>query len=681
MKRRSFLLQSGVGLAASALPAWAQAPAAAASAAHEGAVAPGKAAEGHKSFVHPGILQTRVDLEFMKAKIIAGEEPWKTAWDNWLKEPGAALDFDPKPVPHVIRGAYGAGQKGGQELMASSGAVNIHVLQWYVTGNEANAKKAIAILDAWSSTLVDFFENDAMLLSGWTGGEFCNAAEILRATYPGWSAASQLQFKKMLLTVYVPLLRGFYPQANGNWDAAIMYTLLSIGIHCENRELMDEVYHHYRVGPVNSGITRYIYPSGQCEETTRDQGHVQLGLGYLARTCLVAWNQGVDLFGEAENRLALGYEYTSRLLLGEDVPVFGTITQPGHGRFSDIYEIVLQHYRYEKHIDLPFTAKAAEQAMPRAHSVITAFRGEAGKAPANLRSAPAASKVAVMAGVQAKASSAAPAPAITVKAGESIQDALDQIAKSGSGTVSLGAGLHTLPATLRLPSGVTIVGTGRDCEVFLDPSKGQFEAAIVNAEPDMHDVTLRDFVIEGAQAPQAPADPNGDVGKRMTQRGPIRAGIVLQAYAKSTLRNLRFEHLTARNCTYSAVEIFGAEHVDIVNCDFAGSGGLVPPGPGKNHNLKLNHVSHVTVSGTRLSDSLWGHGLHVSFGDDVAIHDCEIARNALDGVAIAESKGVTVEGCLLEGNGGAGIVQLKWMNANQGVVVRGNTLRNNAISS
>src|ERR1019366_10433358 len=92
---------------------------------------------------------------------------------------------------------------------------------------------------------------------------------------------------------------------------------------------------------------------------------------------------------------------------------------------------------------------------------------------------------------------------------------------NGGGMVSLAAGLHTLPATLRLPSGVTIAGTGIDCEVFLDPASTQYEASIVNAEADMHDVVLRDFVIEGAATPQASKDPNGDVQRRRTQHGPI----------------------------------------------------------------------------------------------------------------------------------------------------------------
>ena len=288
----------------------------------------------------------------------------------------SSLDFKPKPFAHVIRGAYGAGQKGGAELSASADAVNSHVLQWTITGNEAHARKAIEIFDAWSGTLVDFFENDAMLLAGWTGGDFCNAAEILRATYPAWRGESLAQFKRMLLTVYVPLLRMFYPEANGNWDAAIMFTLLSIGIFCDDRKLMDEVYHHYRVVPVNSGITRYVYPMRQCEETTRDQGHVQLGLSYLANTCIAAWNQGVDLYAEADNRLALGFEYTASLLLGEKVHAYGKI-QDTRARFSDMYESVLQHYRFIKHIDLPQTEKAVQRVRDHSHSVLTYYKGDA----------------------------------------------------------------------------------------------------------------------------------------------------------------------------------------------------------------------------------------------------------------------------------------------------------------
>jgi hypothetical protein len=559
-------------------------------------------------------------------------------------------------------------------LSASANAANSHVLQWFVTGNEAYARKAIEIFDAWSATLVDFYENDAMLLAGWTGGEFSNAAEILRATYPAWRDESLAQFKRMLLTVYVPLLRMFYPEANGNWDAAIMFTLLSIGIFCDDHKLMDEVYHHYRVGPANSGITRYIYPSGQCEETCRDQSHVQLGLGYLARTSIIAWNQGVDLFGEADNRIALGYEYTASLLLGEKVHVYGKIVDT-RSRFSDIYEGILQHYRYIKHMDLPYTEKAALRARDHSRGVLSFFRG--GSSPIRLQPAPVLSKIAATAGAQPAPTASAPADSIAVAPGESIQAALDKLRALGGGTVKLASGLHTLPATLRVPSGVAIAGAGIDCELFLDPAKTQYEAAIVNAEPDLHDVVLRDFVIEGAATPQASRDPNSDVQRRRTLHGPIRAGIIFLAESKVVQRNLRFEHVTVRNCIFSGVSIYGVDGLDIVNCDFSGNGGAAPPGPGKNHNLNLVHVSHVSVTGSRLCDSMFGNGVALSFGHDVAIRDCEIARNSLDGVRIAESRKLSVEASLAEGNGGAGVAEQTWMEPNQEVVLRNNTLRNN----
>jgi hypothetical protein len=483
----------------------------------------------------------------------------------------------------------------------------------------------------------------------------------------------------MLLTVYVPLLRMFYPEANGNWDAAIMYTLLAIGIFCDDPSLMESVYRHFRVGLVNSGITRYLYPSGQCEETCRDQGHTQLGLGFLVNTCVIAWNQGVDLFGEADNRLALGIEYTARYNLGEAVPVYGRISQGSRGRFSDIYSMVLQHYRYEKHIEMPYAEKAAKKVI-RPHSVATMFRGDVGKPPAKLKSPPQPSKIAATAGAQTNATGSPVATAINVAPGDSIQDALDKLKANGGGTLCLGAGLHTLPATLKVPSGVTMIGTGLDCELYLDP-KAKAEAAVANAEPDMHDIVLQDFLIEGGQQPAASHDPNSDVQRRRLEHGPIRAGVLFQGDGKTLMRNVKLEHVTVRNCTFSAVELFGVEQVEIVNCDISGSGGMVPPGPGKNHNLKMNHVSQVTISGSRFDDSMWGYGVAVIFGRDITIRDCEIARNQLDGVMIAESRNVTVEDCLTEGNGGSGIGKETWMDPDRGVMAKNNIVRNNVMES
>ena len=99
MKRRTFLLQSGAGFAAAALPGLGQTPASRSHSLHDEAVP----AQGtHRPIVHPGILQTRADLEFMKGKIHAGAEPWKSAWDVCLAGAVASLDVSELSAPGSV---------------------------------------------------------------------------------------------------------------------------------------------------------------------------------------------------------------------------------------------------------------------------------------------------------------------------------------------------------------------------------------------------------------------------------------------------------------------------------------------------------------------------------------------------------------------------------------------------
>ena len=215
-------------------------------------------------FVHTGMIQSRSDLEFMRQKVLAGEQPWKDAWERLCRMPYSSLDFHPRPFAHVIRGPYGRPSIGSNELMAGASAAYSHALQWYVTGDKGHAAKAIEILNAWSPILVDFAQNDAKLLAGWTGHQFLNAAEILRYSDSGWEQKDIEQFRKMILDVYYPLIKDFFPEANGNWDAAIMDTMLCIGVFCDDRTIFDRAVDHYLGGKVNGGITHYVHPSGQC---------------------------------------------------------------------------------------------------------------------------------------------------------------------------------------------------------------------------------------------------------------------------------------------------------------------------------------------------------------------------------------------------------------------------------
>ena len=105
-----------------------------------------------------------------------------------------------------------------------------------------------------------------------------------------------------------------------------------------------------------------------------------MGLEYLSNACEMAWKQGIDLYGSAENRLALGFEYTAQYNTGHDVPYepyrsfegryFNeTISEKSRGRFRPIYERVFNHYHNRQGLEMPFTWEAVQETRPEGGGV------------------------------------------------------------------------------------------------------------------------------------------------------------------------------------------------------------------------------------------------------------------------------------------------------------------------
>lgn len=600
-----------------------------------------------QEFAHPGIDQTSADLVYMKKQVLSGENPWKPAFDR-LKA-SVDLDFTVKPYAHVQRGPYGKPNIGGDDLSKGANLAYNCALLWYITANKAYAKKAIEILNVWSPVLWDFDYNDAKLLAGWTGHVLCNAAEILRYTNSGWKQADIENFSNMLMTVYYPLLRYYYPLANGNWDGAIIHSIMAIGIFTDNHEMFNNAVSHFLYGYGNGSIFKYIYPSGQCQESTRDQGHVQLGLGEFAGAARVAYTQGVDLFSIADNRIALGFEYTAKFLSGQNPHCYGIISERAR-KFSDNYEYVYRHYT-SKGVEMPFTKTAADSVRSMAsRSVLIAFRAPSGKGIQN-SGTPKPGTVAYPTGAMAAATLKAPSDAVIVNPGESIQKALDAAAGTGRWVIAK-AGLHTLPNTLKIPSGVTLAGEGIQTVLFLDPASGARDA-IVNADNDLHDVSIRDLVVEGALKPDPGTDPNsGRSFRSLSNRG----GIVFLTNREAQMKNINFTNITVQNCTYNGVFINGAEGVSIIGCNFNENGSNVIPGPKLEHNLLLTHCTKVKVDNCRMDTSPFGSGIALDHCSQVKIDSCEIARNAYYGILIDECNQVALSGNFIEANDKSGVM-------------------------
>ncbi|HET7178834.1 MAG TPA: right-handed parallel beta-helix repeat-containing protein, partial [Chryseosolibacter sp.] len=176
---------------------------------------------------------------------------------------------------------------------------------------------------------------------------------------------------------------------------------------------------------------------------------------------------------------------------------------------------------------------------------------------------------------------------------------------------------------------------------------------LVNASDDLHDVTIRDLVIEGSNRAEPPSDPNSN---RSYRNPGTRGGIMLLGKTEGQMKNIALVNLTVQNCTYNGVFISGAQHVRITNCDFNENGSSVVPGPRLQHNLLVTHSSDITVEDCRLDTSPFGSGVALTASKDARVTRCEIARNAFYGVLVSECDNVSVAGNFLEGNDHTGIM-------------------------
>ena len=321
-------------------------------------------------FVHPGLLHSKADLDNLRLRVQSGQEPWKTAWQQLQNSDLAQLSVKPSVVSHISNGSYNLPDNGGSEFYDDGNIAYTMALQWYVTGNKKYAQKAIEFLNAWSYGLDSVTNHNRQLKVGVAGAKYLNAAEIIKHTYKGWAQKDQKAFEKMILDVWYPVIVDFVPRYNGNWDAAIGHTMLAMGIYLDRQDIFDRAYNHLLKGETNGAINWYFSETGQCQESGRDQHHTQMGMGYLACACEMAWNQGLDLYGAYENRLLKGYEYTAKYMNGEEVPyvqyvtfyggtVFGTSISSGNrSQFLPIFEIAYRHYHGRKGLDMPFTWKS-----------------------------------------------------------------------------------------------------------------------------------------------------------------------------------------------------------------------------------------------------------------------------------------------------------------------------------
>ena len=324
----------------------------------------------HASFVHPGMLQSSRDLQRMRDGIRNHKQPLFGGFERLRADPHSRLNYQPRGAspeigrnPNVRFDAFDS----------DSNAAYQCALMGHLTEDPAYFLLCREIVEDWAATLKRVTGADATLCAALGGFKMTNAAELLRYSSAQWPQENADRFGRMLRGALLPVINGFAPFANGNWDTAAIKAMMAIAIYTNDRALFDRALVYYLHGCGNGSIDHYIYSNGQCQESGRDQQHTQLGLAHMGDCCEMAWHQGLDLYGTLDNRLLLGFEYTARYILEEDVPFLPDEDRTGKYKHSVIsprsalrpnYEQIYNHYTKRRGIPAPSTQRAAEAIRP-----------------------------------------------------------------------------------------------------------------------------------------------------------------------------------------------------------------------------------------------------------------------------------------------------------------------------
>lgn len=297
------------------------------------------------TFVHPGVLVSRPQLDFMRTKVNAGAQPWRAAYDRMMASPYASLSRVPKPRAVVECGPYSNPNLGCTDERQDALAAYTLSLAWYVTRDARYAQKAIEIMDAWSATIRDHTNSNAPLQTAWSASSWPRAAEIIKHVYGNWPNSGR--FGTMLRNVYLPEIQNGRANTNGNWELSMMEASLGIAVFLEDRAAYDKAVGIFRTRiqayiylttdgalpktPPGSGIdtreeiisywhNQSTFVNGLSQETCRDFAHTGYGLAAAAHFAETARHQGQDIWGEIRERMRHAWGLHTRYQNGEPVP-------------------------------------------------------------------------------------------------------------------------------------------------------------------------------------------------------------------------------------------------------------------------------------------------------------------------------------------------------------------------
>ena len=219
---------------------------------------------------------------------------------------------------------------------------------------------------------------------------------------------------------------------------------------------------------------------------------------------------------------------------------------------------------------------------------------------------------------------------LEVSPGASIQSAINSVAASGGGTVTLLAGTHNISTSVKIKSNVTLQGEGK----WLSLLKTSVNMKMIVADAyGLVNLTIQNLAIEGTNAS------NG-------------GGIEIISF-NTDHNNVKVLNVHCYNTGWG-VHIKGAKNVLVQGCLFENND--TEGQEGYAHNMYLRRVYGAIVRDSQFLNSTSANGINISYSERIKIYNCEMTGNYFRGVRAANTDGFLVHDCIVTNNGTAGII-------------------------
>jgi len=305
---------------------------------------------------HPCMLHTDADFTYVKSKLT--QTPWSEGLDKLKNSRYSYSNYTPEAQEILGRmdktnwsATFPDWWNNYTYFYEDAAAAYQLALRWKLENDLACGQAAVRILNEWATTCkglvrVKSLANDRTYdpngeiadpneyLISINVHQMVNAAEIMRTDETLFKKDELAAFQTMVKNVFYPAASDFLAHRESckqhswlNWDLAQMTSILSIGILCDDQDMINEAILYFKYGVGNGCIDNavpFLHQDpdghgmlGQGQESGRDQGHATL-VSLMGAFCQMAYNIGEDLFAYDGNKVLAMAEYTAKYNLWKD---------------------------------------------------------------------------------------------------------------------------------------------------------------------------------------------------------------------------------------------------------------------------------------------------------------------------------------------------------------------------